>query len=153
VLAARDVAIEAPDPGLRKRRGERLLELLGAEALEGERGRAAFPAPRAHRLLVVAVVAAQDRARALVERQRHGALRAPDHLPARLAADARREAAPVQEEDRLALRGQGLLERAVERQADPLVARGAGGDAAEIDDLDLRHRLRARAIGETELRG
>ncbi len=64
--------------------------------------------------------------------------------------DARREPAPVQKEDRLLFRGEGLLERAVERQAQALVAGGAGADPTEIDDLHLGHRLRARAIGQTQ---
>src|SRR5207244_2753041 len=48
VLAARDVAIEPRDPRLRERARERLLELLRAEALEGNRIRVAFVASRRH---------------------------------------------------------------------------------------------------------
>ena len=42
LLAARDVAIEPRDARLGERRRQRLLELLGAEALERERVRVAL---------------------------------------------------------------------------------------------------------------
>ena len=45
--------------------------------------------------------------------------------------------------------GERLLERAVERERDPLVAGRARADAPQVDDLDARHRLHRARSGKT----
>ena len=71
--AAGHVAVEPRDARHRERRGERLLELLRADALELQRVGVALGAAHAERRLEVAVVAADDGPRPLVERERHRA--------------------------------------------------------------------------------
>src|SRR6202034_14769 len=108
-----------------KRGRERLLELLRAEPFEHEARLAALRAAWRRWAGVAAVVARERPAGAPVERERDGAGGARGHLAAGMAAHARREAAAVQEEDRLLPLRERLLDGAMQREAEPLVARGA----------------------------
>src|SRR5262249_51356732 len=82
-----------------------------------------------------------------------GAMRTRRELAASLTANARREPAPVQEEDRLLLGRERLFDRAVEEYRKTAIAGRAGADPAKVDDLDGRQLLGARALGEKDLPG
>src|SRR5690606_25100871 len=92
---------------------------------------------------VVAVVTAQ-RPGPPVLGQRHAAGGALDELSARAAAQARREAPAVQEQDRLTPVGEAALERAMHRPGDERMPARPGTVPLEVDDLDHRERLRGR---------
>src|SRR6185295_10976622 len=100
---------------------------------------------------VVARMTAEE-PRAAVLRERDAARGAHLHRAARLAAEARREAAPIEEEDRLAFRREAALERAVERRGDERVPARRALVPREVDDLDARERPRRGAVGHREQR-
>ena len=98
--AADGVAIDAADARAGKERAHLGLDPLGAEPELLEIRPGALAADLRQRRRVVAVVAARA-ARGLVDGQRHAAVRALERLAALPAEDDRREAAAVEQDDRL----------------------------------------------------
>ena len=173
-LARRGVAVEPADPRGGVRRDQLLVEPLGAEALHAALGAAALRARLERVLAVAAVVAAQlaleriaHAARPVAVRvidERHVAVFAAECEAAREAVDPAREAAPVQEQDRLAAGrerlGKRLAQRAREhaaapaaralvggRRSRPSAAAGsprAGQDQRSISPCAQRHAVRRR---------
>src|SRR5262249_17002249 len=131
------VAVEARDAGLAQERLHLLLDALRAEAEQRRVARAAARAGLRRRPAVVAVAAAQALLARVVD-ERHVAVLAALGVAAGEAEDAAREAAAVQEQDRLAaareVLGEGARERA--REDELAAAREQAALLLEVDDLD-----------------
>ena len=130
-------------------RAHLLLDALGAEAEQRSVGRAAARAALGRRAAVLAVVAAQ-RAVGRVVDEPDVAVGAALGVAALEAQDPRREAAPVQEQDRLRARAQRLGERARSGRdrIELAPARRRLALAREVDDLDRGQRLAADPVRE-----
>ncbi len=138
----RDVAVEPRDACLGKRLSDGVFELLGAEPLEEQRLAPALGTGVGHRRREIAIVATEPALALAMERQRDRAELAPRDRAARRADDTRREAAPVQKEDRLLLRFERLFDRAVQRKRQERVTARSRSDPPQIDELDLRQHGR-----------
>src|SRR4029078_5800033 len=88
------------------------LDALGPRALFGQAFRAASAAGFREQPLEIEIMTTQPRPAAFVQGERDCAARTFGDLPACLAQNARRKAAPVQEQNRLLAANQSLLERA-----------------------------------------
>jgi len=86
-----------------------------------------------------------------VERKCDRAVFARRHLATAGAAHARGKATPVQKENDLIARAEGILDRAKERHADAPILGRTGPVAAEVYELDPWQRVSSRPIGEPQL--
>src|SRR5262245_4348061 len=148
-LTAGGIAIQPRQARVREDLTENLLELLGAEPELHQLRRPAQETVAAMRSAEIAVMTAQH-ARALVRGERNTARGTLEQLAAPVAAHARRKAAAVQEQDRLLVALQALLERPMQRLAQHALARWPHAMPREIDDLDRGQRLRGGTLAQTE---
>src|SRR6185437_14624823 len=111
------IAIDTGHTGVRQQRLHLRLDALGAIAELLEERTRAFPAGLRQRHRVVAVVAARA-ADPLVDGQRDAAVRTLEGVAALAAEDGRREASPVQEQDRLLAALDAGSERLPQRRAE-----------------------------------
>src|SRR5262249_12740621 len=122
-LAADRIPVEPGDARVRANAGHRRLNTLGTESGLFQVRAGAERTLRRHARRVVAVVAARASGVALaVDDERDAAVRTVERPRALAAEDRRREAAPVQEDQRLLAIREALGDRAAERAAHDHVA-------------------------------
>ena len=140
-LAARRVAIHALDARLGHEDAELLFELFRARAEIFDIAAAAFRADVGHGLADVAVMAEKQLAAALrlMVDERHAAVGTMDDLAARAAHDECRVTAPVQHDDELLVRRDGLADQIFERPRDD-VAIAHAELLPHVDARDLWER-------------
>ncbi|MBE7452555.1 MAG: hypothetical protein HS111_27850 [Kofleriaceae bacterium] len=146
--AGGDVAIEAGDASLGPALGHRQGDALGPQpvALDAAAG-GARRAGLGDAVGEVAVVTDQAIGRAVVG-HRHRAVPAAERVAAGLAHHEGREAAAVEEQDRLLAGSQGLVDGAGQRRRQHALA--VGQPAPEVDDLDRRQRGARGAAGHDQ---
>ena len=98
----------------------------------------------------MAAVVADERPGGTVPGERHAAQRAVEGRAAAGALQVDREAAAVQEDERLPAGGEVRLERAAELLGDQARALAVVGPGAQVDDLHRGQRLRGRPLGQRE---
>src|SRR6185503_17579171 len=145
---AREVAIEALRAHARQRGAQRLEHALGAVAGQAQvlavARRAALRSGRAEAAVVALHVPA-----ALVNGQHHRAVAAQQLAAAFAAQQQRGIAAPVEQQQRLLASQQTLLQRLEQRRRQDRIA-ALPQHLAPVDDLDLRQRARADALGQPQ---
>ena len=138
------IAVEPLHGGERVDGAQRGLDLLGADAERGQRRPPARGARRRRATPMMAVMAHQ-RARRPVPGEGHAAVRAGRRDAARRALEVGREAAAVQEDERLLAAGEVRGQRRAE-----LVGQKPRRSPAQPHHLDRRERVSRRPVGQLE---
>ena len=145
--ATHGVTVHSRHLGIGKPRLDLDFQLLRSQAAVADSVEATLRTPGGRGDGVVAVMADRLAAVAMMG-QRHIAVGAGDHVPTRGALDRGREAASIEQQNRLTLFFECLLDRGVQGPANraprSIVAN------SQVDQLDVRHRSMVNPVGHAD---